>query len=149
MESKEPSLPKNPDTPKPFQQPTFFPVTVSQTFSGPIPPPQAVAGYEEICPGSAKIIIDSFEQQTRHRIEMERAVLESQEREQLRVHERHRRENSLRRQSLWSALAVVMTLILGSIALIVAGFDTAGLVALGTTIVGLAGAFIWRESKNK
>lgn len=41
-------------------------------FSGPIPPPQTMAGYETALPGSADRILKMAEEQSAHRQEMEK-----------------------------------------------------------------------------
>ena len=44
----------------------------AQEFSGPIPPPNILRGYEDICEGAANRIISMAEKQEKHRHEMER-----------------------------------------------------------------------------
>jgi uncharacterized membrane protein len=54
------------------------PVLVSQQvqhFSGPLPPPELLARYDEIVPGAAERIISKFENQTDHRIKIESLVI--------------------------------------------------------------------------
>ncbi len=46
-------------------------------FEGPLPDPESLAGYEHICPGAADRIIRMAEAQSRHRHEIERAVIAS------------------------------------------------------------------------
>lgn len=54
-------------------------VAVSQqTYSGPLPPPTAMAKYEEICPGSADRILKMAESQSDHRKQLECKVIEAQ-----------------------------------------------------------------------
>lgn len=45
--------------------------------SGPMPHPSIVAGYEDTYPGAAAIIFKSFQDQTAHRIEIEKKVIET------------------------------------------------------------------------
>ena len=52
-------------------------------FSGPIPPPSIIKGYEEILPGSADRIISMAENQTQHRQSMEKIMIESESRDSL------------------------------------------------------------------
>ncbi len=40
---------------------------IAQEFSGPIPPPNIIAGYEDVLPGTADRIIRMAEQQSKHR----------------------------------------------------------------------------------
>ena len=44
---------------------------IEQEFSGPIPPPNIIAGYENVVPGAADRIIKMAEQQSSHRQSME------------------------------------------------------------------------------
>ena len=41
------------------------------SFSGPLPPPQVLASYDKIVPGSAAKIIDATMHQSQHRMELE------------------------------------------------------------------------------
>ncbi|MDD2999176.1 MAG: DUF2335 domain-containing protein [Candidatus Riflebacteria bacterium] len=47
---------------------------VFASFSGPIPPPQAMAFYEQVCPGAAHRILKMAEEQHTHRIAVESLV---------------------------------------------------------------------------
>lgn len=44
-------------------------------FSGPLPPPWLLEGYEKVCPGSAERILAAFEKQSEHRMRLERTVV--------------------------------------------------------------------------
>lgn len=44
---------------------------IAQKFSGPIPPPSIIAGYEDVVPGAADRIIKMAEQQSQHRQNIE------------------------------------------------------------------------------
>ncbi len=48
---------------------------LSQTYSGPLPPSEEMAQYENTLPGSADRIITMTENQSKHRIEMEKIDL--------------------------------------------------------------------------
>lgn len=50
---------------------------VSRFFSGPLPPPEVLAGYNDAFQGAAERIVTMAESQLKHRQEMERAVVES------------------------------------------------------------------------
>ena len=56
---------------------------IQSEFSGPIPPPNIIKGYEEILPGSADRIIAMAECQARHRQEMERKIIYTESRDSL------------------------------------------------------------------
>jgi uncharacterized membrane protein len=42
-------------------------------YSGPLPPPEELKGYEEVLPGAAERIVAAFEKESNHRREIERA----------------------------------------------------------------------------
>ena len=50
----------------------------SETYSGPIPPPEALARYEEIQPGTADRILKMAEKQQEHRMDLESKVIGGQ-----------------------------------------------------------------------
>lgn len=52
-------------------------------FSGPIPPPNMIKGYEAILPGAADRIITMAEKQSSHRQEMERKIIFAESRDGL------------------------------------------------------------------
>ena len=56
---------------------------IQSEFSGPIPPPNIIKGYEEVVPGSANRIIAMAEKQSEHRQEMERVMINAEARDSL------------------------------------------------------------------
>ena len=46
-------------------------------FGGPIPPPDILAGYDQVVPGAADRIITMAETQSRHRQEIEKSIINS------------------------------------------------------------------------
>lgn len=56
---------------------------IEQEFSGPIPPPNIIAGYENTIPGSADRIIRMAEQQSSHRQQMELMEIKAEARDSL------------------------------------------------------------------
>ena len=106
----------------------------AEMFSGPVPHPEIIEKYEKIYPGAAKIIFDQWEGQTKHRQNLERAVIETDNRK--------------------SMLGVVFGFIIVLIA-IVAGVYTAikghPLFGSGLSVAGLAllvSAFITSKKKE-
>jgi uncharacterized membrane protein len=51
---------------------------IQNHFSGPIPPPEMLARYDEILPGAASTILQRAETESAHRCEMERSILAEQ-----------------------------------------------------------------------
>lgn len=56
---------------------------VISEFSGPIPPPSIIRGYEDIMPGAADRILKMAEIQSAHRQELEKKMVESEARDSL------------------------------------------------------------------
>jgi uncharacterized membrane protein len=49
----------------------------SQSFSGPLPPPEMLRKFDEVVPGAAERIIKMAEEQSAHRKDLEKKVIES------------------------------------------------------------------------
>lgn len=56
---------------------------IASEFSGPLPPPKIMRGYEEILPGAADRIMKMAEQQSAHRQSMEKKMIEAEARDSL------------------------------------------------------------------
>jgi uncharacterized membrane protein len=123
-----------PNSPLPPQLITAF-AQISTSFSGPIPPPEMLKHYEEIVPGSAKTLIDVFNDQAHHRMDLEKRSLVSD-----------------RRRS-WGGLisAVLVSLVcIGTGGWLVhEGHDEAGAAIVALDIVGLAGTFIYGTQSQR
>lgn len=104
-------------------------------FSGPIPPPEMLRKYEEICPGSADRIIAMAENQSRHRQDLESKVVTSN-------------CSNERLGMIFGFIVCVLAISVGAY-LILHGKNTSGLVAIITAIAGPAGVFIWGKSRQK
>ena len=102
-------------------------VQVSQ-FSGPLPPPEALAKYNEILPGAADRIILMTEQQSGHRQELEMKVATAQIRQS-------------DRGQLY-AFIIAIAFLIGAVTCAVTNHEAAASVLGGGTVVSLAGAFI-------
>lgn len=99
--------------------------------SGPIPPPEVLAGYEQILPGAADRLLSMAENQSQHRQELESVGLQAAIR-----HER---------QGMWiAALLAVFFGILGG-SLLFMDKDIVGLAILVPELVGLLALFILSE----
>jgi len=113
------------------------------SFSGPIPPPQFLAEYNKIVPGSAEIIINMAKEQATHRQELEKKVINSDI------------DNS--KKGLWFGFIIGMTGIIIGAFIIYAGQVIAGSIISGGTLATLVGTFVYgsqgrkkeREEKNK
>ena len=99
-----------------------------QSFSGPLPPPKALEGYELIMPGAADRIITMAENNNAFMIEMDKESLQGK------IMERRRAQNF--------AFVLGMTgFIVGGI-LGFNGYQWAASIIGGTTVVGLASIFV-------
>lgn len=58
-------------------------VSMSQSFTGPLPPPEALANYEQASPGAADRILRMAEGQQQHRHGLERQAVSSEHRRSL------------------------------------------------------------------
>jgi len=52
-------------------------VAHQEIFSGPLPHPEILKKYEEVVPGTGKVIVETFEKQARHRMSVENVVIAS------------------------------------------------------------------------
>ena len=108
-----------------------------ELYSGSIPHPSIVARWEKVVPGSADRILTLSEDHQGHRMEMERVMFaEFIGREKL---------------GMWFYFIIALVMIIGGIAVILAGYSTAGLVALAAPVATIAGAFIfsYRRTGNE
>lgn len=107
----------------------------ASSFSGPLPPPEVLAAYEEALPGSAERIIRMAEEQGSHRREMEKQEITA----------------NIKSQTRGQYLAFVLAFIvsLGGIYLLATGHGVEGLVALLTPLAGLVGLFLVTRSRAR
>mgnify|MGYP001591579865 CR=1 FL=1 len=108
------------------------------SFSGPLPPPNVLEQYDRIVPGAADRIIKMAEQQSQHRRELERKVIDSDV------------QNS--KLGLIFGFIIGLVLISGGIFLIWKGYNLSG-VLLGVVYVGsVVGIFVygsWERRKER
>ena len=110
-----------------------FALRVEQ-YSGPVPHPSVAARWEATLPGSADRMLTMSEQNQTRRLDMDEMIVrEFLSREKLGM-------------LLYFALALAM--MLGGIAIILSGYSTAGLVAMGAPVAGLAGSFILSQRNS-
>jgi len=105
----------------------------AEFYSGPMPHPSTLEEYEKVYPGAAKIIFDSFQEQNKHRIAMEKDVIRTgNEREIL---------------GIWFGFIIAMTTIVGGI-YVYTKVEGAEWFGGGLSFSGLAllvGAFIYSK----
>jgi uncharacterized membrane protein len=106
-------------------------------FSGPLPPPEQLARYNQVLPGAADRIVTMAERQSAHRIELEKLVVSRQLRQS---------ENG---QMLAFIIAVLF--LIGALVATLLGHDWVGGVLGGTTVLSLVTVFIagkWEQNAS-
>ena len=108
-----------------------------EQYSSPIAPPKIIAGYEQYLPGSADRILIMAEQQQSHRMKLE-------DRAQAAAIQRDKR-------AMYLGAGLSLALMLISLAVILSGFDVAGLGMIAVSAVSLAGVFLYshRSVRNE
>lgn len=101
---------------------------VSQEFSGPIPPPQVLAGYDNVQAGFANRIVAMAEKEQAHRHFIEDKALSS--------------SISIQKRGQIFALILSLLILIGSMFLIYNGREISGSVLAGSVLIGLAYTFI-------
>ena len=114
---------------------------IATFWSGPLPPPEILKTYEEIVPGSGKQLIDTFDRQAHHRMELEKAVIFG--------------DVNRANRGLWAAAAVALAFLIVAAVVILEGHDAAGIVIASVDIGSIVGVFVYgtetrrRERKEK
>ncbi len=114
-------------------------IPLHASFSGPLPPPEMLARYDEIIPGSAERILTMAESQSLHRRELEREVVFSR--------------IALSRRGQWLGFAIAIVGLGTSAIIAIYGSALAGgIIGLGT-LVSLVGVFMYgtkvQHAENK
>lgn len=137
-----------------IQQISEYSLHVEHVFSGPLPPPKMIKEYQQVVPGSGEIIFDSFVQQQKHRIEMEKQSQQMKKQSQQNTAEKEKylltafiqRE----RLGMWLGFVLALVMLTGSFAVILSGFSTVGLISIFGSVISIAGAFAYnRYSSHK
>ncbi|MEI2692417.1 MAG: DUF2335 domain-containing protein [Anaerolineae bacterium] len=108
---------------------------VEQHFAGPLPPPEILAGYDEIVPGTAEKIIARFIEQGTHRMELEKVV----------VHGNNTRAN----WGLAAGFVLALTTIIGAVYAMSLGFDIAGAAVVIASLASLVGTFLYGTKSRR
>lgn len=106
-----------------------------ESYQGPMPHPEHLERYEALRPGAAAMIFTEFQEQSRHRRDMERRIVIGNE----------------RRAVVGQIMAFILALVFLSAAvwLVLTGHETAG-IAIGTTVlVALVTVFITGRRPKK
>lgn len=110
-------------------------VAKAYSFSGPLPPPEILEKYNQVVPGLAERILSMAEQQSTHRQQLERTVVES--------------NAFVQKLGPFFGFVIAMTAVVGGIILIEKGRDGYGLAAIITALASLTGVFMYGKSKQR
>ena len=116
--------------------------TSISTFRGPIPPPEILARYESVLPGTAERIISMAERQATHRQSLETTAEETVKA----VIEGDSRKETL---GMWLGAIVAVFLIACGTFAVYNGYDWAGTTMIVSTILGIVGAFVSETRKGR
>jgi uncharacterized membrane protein len=108
---------------------------IISSFSGPLPPPETLARYEQVLPGSAERIFRLAESQSKHRIEMEHKVIFSST-----VNER---------LGIVCGFIIALALIGGGLWIVKLGQPVAGSAAIITAIAGVVYSFRYAKKQTE
>jgi len=106
-----------------------------QQFSGPLPSPEVLAEYAKIYPGLEKAIVEMAQTQTSHRIELERTVVFS-------------REKQSNRGQIFAFILAILFVVLAAFALYL-GYPKIALTIVGFTITSIVSLFIAGKNSQK
>ena len=115
-------------------------IAVSQeSFSGPMPHPDILRGYKELIPDAPERILQMAEQEQKHRIDVEKQMLEQNNKNILESAKANKRSQII-------AFILAFILIASGVALTILGHAVVGGTIFGTTIVGVIAIFITGKS---
>jgi len=109
--------------------------------AGPIPPPELLRGYEQICPGGAERIIRMAETEGAHRRHMEEKALDAQI-------ESMRRSYREARLGQVFAFSIATIFLIGGSYVAIHGQPWAGAIFGSVGLAGIVSAFIWGRTKK-
>jgi uncharacterized membrane protein len=117
------------------RDPTSVQVVQQQaSFSGPLPPPQTLAAYDQTCPGAAERILAMAERQAAHRQGLEKMALHA----------------NVINERIGTCLGFLITLVAigAGMWMLANGAEAAGVSTIIGAIAGLAGVFIYGKKKT-
>ncbi len=119
-------------------------ITSSTTvqFSGPMPPPELLERYEQICPGSADRMLGLVEGEAKYRREMESAIVHSE------IDRTRKSFAEAKRGQICAVIITLSTLIAGVYAA-VTGHEVSGSIIGSAGIGGIVTTFILGRAKHK
>lgn len=119
---------------KSHKDPAKYISTFESTWMGPLPPPQVLSQFDQAHPGAAKIIIEAFQEQSRHRQELEKLAISSNI------------AKEKRGQHYGFAIGVIG--ILCGTTCILLGHEWPGAAVIGVDLISLVSVFIIGKTKQ-
>jgi uncharacterized membrane protein len=117
------------------RQQQMMQVSAQYSFSGPLPPPEVLAKYNQALPGAAERILAMAEAQSKHRQSVETNVVNS--------------NVFVQKVGPFLGFIVAMTAVVGGIFLVLKGKDGYGLAAIIGALASLAGVFIYGKHQQQ
>lgn len=118
-------------------------ISHQQVYSSPLPPPEALAKYEQLQPGLVQKIIELTETQGNHRRELEAKHLEAQ------IKHQERRDCEAKLGQVFAFLIAILG-IGGGIYIALQGYQAAGSIISALGLSGIVTPFIiGRQEKEK
>lgn len=116
------------------EQIEFVQMAMQKSFSGPLPPSDDFARYEQVTPGAGDRILKMAEDQAKHRQSLEMKMLKSEVRSTL----------------IGQIMAfIICIIVLGAgIYFVLKGMNNKGFVAIFTPLAFLIGSFLYNKNKN-
>lgn len=108
---------------------------VSRSFSGPLPPPNVLKGYEDIQPGFANRIITMAESQSQHRQDLEQSIVKSNIRNE--------------KQGMWMSFLLTLFLMSTGFYLIYLDKETAAYFAIFGPVLFHATNYIYNKRREE
>jgi uncharacterized membrane protein len=99
------------------------------SFSGPLPPPEILARFDEVVPGAAARIIDMAQKQSDHRMDLEKTTVHG--------------ELTRSYLGLGSGTIVSLAMIAGGVYCVMNGHDTAGATIVTANLAAVVGVFVY------
>lgn len=135
METSEPPVKSNEDSSHLLITQTHPNGHVEATFSGPLPPPTVLAGYERAQHGAADRIIKMVEAQARHRQDLEQTVTYS--------------ELKHEKMGMWFAFLLTVALMAFGFFLVWQGKETAGYLSVFVPVLFHAGNYLYNRRREE
>ena len=109
----------------------IFMAMEQKSFQGPLPPPEDLQGYEDVVPNAANRIITMAEENSKHRREMEKTIIEG--------------NLNLSKRGQW--IGLFLAIFFSAIAMILAfnGYEKLGTALITTTLIGALVIFVLNE----